>query len=114
MKRRVILAGLAASVVLIGSAHAQKAGSWDGTWSGTTERGGSVQVVVSGNKAASYVFRGQPVNITGSQASASSLTINVNGGIPGTVRLTKGKGTSASYSYSDTGGGSAKATLTRQ
>lgn len=114
MKRRVILASLAASVVLIGSAQAQKAGSWDGTWSGTTERGGSVQVVVSGNKASSYVFRGQPVNVTGSQASGNSLTINVNGGIPGTVRLTKGKGQTASYTYSDTGGGSASATLTRQ
>jgi hypothetical protein len=73
-----------------------------------------VQVVVSGSKAASYVFRGQPVNVTGSQASGNSLTINVNGGIPGTVRLTKGQGSTANYTYSDTGGGSAKATLTRQ
>lgn len=114
MKLQGILVGLATSVVWIGSTQAQTAGSWDGTWSGTTERGGSVQVVVLGNRATSYVFRGQSVNVTGSQAFGNNLTITVNGGVPGTVRLTKGKGQTANYTYSDTSGGSAKATLSRR
>jgi hypothetical protein len=114
MKRRAILTGGAFGIMMIAvPAFAQQAGSWDGTWSGSTERGGSVLITISGNKA-SYAFRGQPVNVTGAQASGNSFTINVNGGIPGTVRLTKGKGQTAAYAYSDTGGGSAKATLSRR
>jgi len=115
MKRRAILVGGAACALMMAMpALAQQAGTWDGTWSGAPERGGSILITISGNRAASYVFRGQPVNVTGSQASGNSFTISVNGGIPGTVRLTKGKGQNAAYTYADTGGGSAKATLSRR
>jgi hypothetical protein len=84
---------------------------WNGTWTGTTERGGSVQIVVSGNTPTAYIFRGQPAAISSPKASANALSFKV--GTTGTVTLTKA-GAGARYSYSDTTGGNAAATLTRQ
>jgi hypothetical protein len=103
----------AVGALTAGAALAQGA-SWDGTWTGTTQRGGSVQVTISGGRPAAYVFRGQSVPITGASASGNTITISINGGIPGTVKLTRGRGNTVSYSYSDTGGGSAAATLAKQ
>jgi hypothetical protein len=49
MRRRAILVGGATSVLMtVMPALAQEAGSWDGTWSGSTERGGgSVKATLS-------------------------------------------------------------------
>jgi hypothetical protein len=116
LERRALIGFAAGAVATLinGAAFAQGAAAWDSTWVGTTQRGGAVQVTVSGGRPASYVFRGQPVPITGASVSGNSMTINVNGGIPGTVKITRGMGNAVSYSYSDTGGGTAAATLTKQ
>jgi hypothetical protein len=108
--RRFLIAGLvtAASVCATADAMAQ---AMDGTWTGTTERGGSVQITVAKNQAQSYVFRGQSVPVHNSKATGNGLTFTA--GNIGTVTLTGGKGKTAAYTYSDTQGGSAKATLTR-
>jgi hypothetical protein len=115
LERRAFIGFAAGAIATLttGASFAQGA-SWDGTWVGTTQKGGSVQVSVSGSRPASYVFRGQSVPITGASVSGNTMTINVNGGIPGTVTLTRGKGNAMSYSYSDTGGGTAAATLSKQ
>ena len=109
LQRRIVLAGLIFGMP--GIALAQGA-SLDGTWTGTTQRGGSVQITVAGNQAQSYVFRGQPVPVSGSRAFGNTLSFQ--SGSTGTVTLTKGRGNTAQYSYSDTSGGNAAATLTRQ
>lgn len=92
-------------------ASAQQKSGWDGTWSGTTERGGTVTLVVSGNKTVQYVFRGTPVVIKSSKATGSALTMTV-GQLNGQVTLQR-KGNQASYSYSDSQGGTAKGTLSK-
>jgi hypothetical protein len=53
MRGRAILVGGATRVLMmVMPALAQEAGSWDGTWSGSTERGGSVLITISDNRAA--------------------------------------------------------------
>ncbi len=76
-----------------------------------TERGGSVQIVVSGNTPTAYIVRGQPAPISSPKSSANSLSFKV--GTTGAVTLTKA-GAGARYSDTDTTGGDAAATLTRQ
>lgn len=100
--------------VIAGPAVAQDKG-WDGTWVGTTERGGSIQVSISGGSPRAYVFRGTQVPIGGVSVRGSTMTLSVagNGGSAGTVTLAR-RGADLGYTYSDTAGGKAAATLQRQ
>ena len=111
MQRRLVIAGLITLKSIFASSGAI-AQAMDGTWTGTTERGGSVQITVAKNQVQSYVFRGQNVPVYNSKASGNGLTFTA--GNTGTVTLSGGKGKTAVYTYSDTQGGNAKATLTRQ
>ncbi len=115
MNRRSLLglgAAAAAAVLATGAeAQQQRASSWDGTWTGTTERGGSVVVVVSGNRPVQYVFRGVPASINSAQVSGNTLTMTV-GQVNGKVTLQR-RGNQATYTYSDAQGGTARATLNK-
>ena len=111
MLRRLAFTGFLALASAVASSSAM-AQAMDGTWTGTTERGGSVQITVAQNQVQSYVFRGQSVPVYNSRASGGGLTFTA--GSIGTVTLTGVRGKTASYTYVDTQGGSAKATLTRQ
>ena len=87
----------------------------DGTWSGTTPRGSQLQVTVSGNQATSYYFQGRPQGISGGKVVGSKVSFNVAGPNQGKVVLTKGKGNTANFRYTDnTGPDALVVTVTKQ
>ncbi len=111
MQRRLVLAGFVTLATTFASSGAM-AQAMNGTWTGTTERGGSIQITVAGNQVQSYVFRGQNVPVHNARISGNGLSFTA--GNIGTVTVSGAKGKTATYSYSDTQGGNARATLTRQ
>ena len=113
MNRRNFIASTVFGVVLMAASvvNAKDAG-WDGTWAGTTAKGGDIVVTVSGGRA-TYAFRGSSVPVNSAAMSGQTLTLTV-GALNGVVRLSKSGADSASYSYSDSSGGSATATLKRR
>ena len=111
-RRTFVCSGLFLGLVVAASTASAKDAGWDGVWEGTTAKGGSVVVTVSGGEV-SYTFRGSDVPVNSASVSANALTLKV-GSMNGVVRLTKSGGTAAAYSYSDTSGGSASATLKRR
>ncbi len=111
-KTRLMLLLPAAALLLPLQARAQRAG-WDGTWVGTTAKGGSVAVTIAGDSATQYVFRGEDVPVNQSGGNGKSFQLDVGSG-HGTVRLTMSGQTKAKYSYKGPDGGTASATLVRQ
>lgn len=103
-----IIAILAGTVPVLAQTAA-----WDGTWVGTTAKGGAVQITISGDQATQYNFRGEQVPINQSGSSGKSFQLDVGSG-HGTIRLTMAGKRGARFSYKDPEGGSATATLTRQ
>lgn len=93
-------------------AQAQQAG-WDGTWVGTTAKGGSIAITIAGESATQYVFRGEDVPVNQSGGKGKSFQLNVGAG-HGTVRLTMSGKAKARYSYQGADGGTASAMLMRQ
>lgn len=106
----VALVGTFGSLPL--AASAQTAG-WDGTWLGTTAKGGSVAVTIAGDTATRYVFRGEDVPVNQSGGSGKSFQLDVGSG-HGAVKLMMMGKTKARYSYQGPDGGTASATLVRQ
>ena len=113
MDRRFFFASAFAGglALALSSASAKDAG-WDGTWAGVTQKGGDVVVTVAGDRV-SYQFRGSSVPVNSAAVSGSAVTLGV-GSSNGQVRLKKTGADTASYSYSDSTGGSASATLKRR
>lgn len=113
MNRRLfIVSALVSGLTVVASAASAKDAGWEGVWAGTTAKGGAVVVTVSGGQV-SYSFRGEAVRVNSASMSGKTLTFTV-GSLDGVVRLTKSGATNASYSYSDSTGGSASATLSRR
>ena len=76
----------------------------DGTWNGATPRGNPVQVTILGNQTTSYVFRGYPQGISGGAVKGNTVSFNVYGPNQGKVVMTRGKGNTASFRYTDNTG----------
>jgi uncharacterized protein (DUF2141 family) len=113
MNRRTFIAlGLAGGLALAASAASAKDAGLEGTWTGVTQKGGEIVVTVSGGRA-SYQFRGASVTVNSASISGTTLTMGV-GALNGQVRVKKTGADTAAYSYSDSNGGSASATLKRR
>lgn len=113
MNRRTFIAlGLAGGLALAASVASAKDAGWDGTWAGVTQKGGDVVITVSGGRA-SYQFRGASVPVNSAAISGTTLMLGV-GSLNGQVRVKKTGADTAAYSYSDSSGGSASATLKRR
>ena len=113
MDRRFFIASAFAGclALTVSTAFAKDAG-WEGTWVGVTQKGGDVVITMAGGRA-SYQFRGSPVTVNSASVSGSTLTLGV-GSLNGQIRVTKTGPNSAAYSYADSNGGSATATLKRR
>lgn len=61
-------------------AQSQALGSFVGTWTGTTERGGSVRIEVPATGRPTYVFRGTPVAVSDARMIGDALAITTSGG----------------------------------
>ncbi len=104
----------AAFLTAIGTAPAS-AQALDGTWKGATPRGSALSVTISGNQATAYYFQGRPQGISGGRASGNTVRFDVAGPNQGKVVMTKGKGDTMNFRYTDTTGpGATEAVLTRQ
>jgi hypothetical protein len=107
---------LAATALSLGLSYSPAfAQALDGTWNGVTPRGLPLQVTISGNQTTSYYFRGYPQSISGGKVSGGKVSFDVAGNIPGKVVMTKGKGNTASFRYTDSSGPDAMVvTVTKQ
>ena len=112
LKRFLTIAFFGATVAVVSPVLAQTAG-WDGTWVGTTAKGGSVAITIAGDSASQYVFRGEDVPVNQSGGSGKTFKLDVGAG-HGTVDLMMMGKTKAKYSYHGADGGTASATLMRQ
>lgn len=111
-RRHLLCSGLFFGLLAVASPSSAKDAGWDGVWEGTTTKGGSIVVTVAGGQV-SYVFRGSSVQVNSASLAGGKLTLTV-GAMNGVVKLTKSGASTASYSYSDSSGGSASATLQRR
>lgn len=109
------------AVVLLGAiaiapaAAAQEPNRWDGTWTGTTNKGSPVEIVIAGEKVTGFAVRGENLKVSLSTPSGRGMSIVVTkGGSPVTVRLIRQEGETASYRYADMAGVVEDATLTRK
>ncbi len=104
---------LAAAVAMAASpAWAQ---ALDGTWTEATPRGSALSVTVSNNQVTSYYFQGRPQGLSGGRVSGAKATFGVAGPNQGQATITKGKGNSLTFRYTDkTGPEPMVTTLTRQ
>ena len=113
MNRRFFIAfGFAGGLALAASAASAKDVGLEGTWTGVTQKGGEIVLTVSGGRA-SYQFRGTSVTVNSASISGSTLTLGV-GALNGQVKVKKTGPDTAAYSYADSTGGSASATLKRR
>ncbi|TWF54654.1 hypothetical protein [Neorhizobium alkalisoli] len=88
-------------------------GDLAGTYSGKTAKGGDVLIVIPKSGNPTYRFRGAPVMVSSAKLSGKSIVLNVGSAGMGSIVLTPaGKG-KMSYSYKDSWGGSASASLTK-
>lgn len=111
-RSRLMLLLPVAALLVPFQARAQQAG-WDGTWVGTTAKGGAVAITISGEAATQYVFRGEDVPVNQSGSNGKSFQLDVGAG-HGMVMLMMAGKTKAKYSYKGPDGGTASATLVRQ
>ena len=111
-RRFFFISAFAGGLALALSSASAKDAGWDGTWTGVTQKGGDVAVTISGDRV-SYQFRGASVPVNSASVSGSAVMLGV-GSLNGQVRLKKTGSDTASYSYSDSNGGSAAATLKRR
>jgi hypothetical protein len=114
MKRIFLLAGLAAAlaaceaippwtplstapvVAPAGSAPVSR-DPFFGRWTGATERGGSVEIVLA-EGSSRYTFRGQPVPVTGARIEGDAMVLTVGEG-GGTVTLRPMPGGRLAYNH---------------
>lgn len=82
----------------------------DGQWVGATPRGSAITVTISGNQATAYYFQGRPQGISGGKVSGNKVSFDVAGPNQGKVVMTRGKGNSASFRYTDNTGPDAMVT----
>lgn len=89
--------------------------SLDGTWVGATPRGSSITVTITSGQATSYYFQNRPQGISGGKVAGNKVTFSVAGRNQGTVMMTRAKGNSAEFRYTDnTGPDAMTTTVTRQ
>lgn len=87
--------------------------AWDGTWSGTTEDGASVGIVIAQAKATQYLYRGEDVVVNGSAARGKSFQMDIGTG-HSAIRLTRAGKDGVVYDYRGADGSTARARLMRQ
>ncbi len=107
-------AGAAFAMLLApGVVLAQGAAGWDGTWSGTNERGGAVQIVIAGGQVQSYTFQGrsQPVGSTSVSGNQISFTVGTAGAANTMTAAGRGK---ANWTFSHPQIGNSSAVLTKK
>lgn len=107
----IILATL--TLGMVSPALSADFGDLAGTYSGKTVKGGDVLIVIPKSGNPTYRFRGAPVMVSSAKLSGKTIVLNVGNNGMGSVTLTpSGKG-KMSYSYKDSWGGSASASLTK-
>lgn len=94
------------------AATAPEQNAFVGTWTGTTARGGAVQVVVPATGTPTYAFRGERVPVRSAAVSGNTLVLGVGATGEGRVVLTPVGAGQLRYDYSFRGQ-SASAVLAR-
>jgi hypothetical protein len=115
MKRNgtIFAAAMAASALVASTASAAFKTPWDGEWVGTTNKGDSMDVTISGASVSGYQFKGQSVTINSSTVSPKTVVFHV-GFLNGEIRVARTGENTASYSYSASDGGHATGKLNRK
>lgn len=112
--RELIFAGaLTAASLIAATAWAAFKTSWDGEWAGTTNKGDSMDVTISGPSVSAYQFKGQNVTINSSTVAPKTVVFHV-GYLNGEIKVTRTGENAASFSYSASDGGHATGRLTRK
>jgi hypothetical protein len=104
------------SALVTGSAAlAQSKYQWDGTWSGTTNKGNPVEIVIAGEKVTTFSVKGEPQKVALSDTSGRGMNIIVSKGkSQETVRMIWQEPDKATYRWADLTGQVEDATLTRK
>lgn len=114
MTKRMIPSAIGAFALMASAypALAQAAG-WDGTWTGTTARGGAVQIVIASGQVQSYTFNGQtyPIGSSSVRSDQVSFTAGTAAAVNSMTPAGKGK---ASWTFNHPQIGQASATLTKR
>jgi hypothetical protein len=86
---------------------------WDGEWIGTTNKGDSFDMTISGPSVSGYQFKGQNITINSSAVSPNTVVFHV-GNLNGEIKVTRTGEKAASFTYSASDGGHATGRLTRK
>jgi hypothetical protein len=112
--REVIFAGaLTGASLIAATAWAAFKTPWDGEWVGTTNKGDSVDVAISGASVSGYQFKGQYVTVNSSTVAPKTIVFHV-GYLNGEIKVTRTGENTASYTYSASDGGHATGKLARK
>jgi hypothetical protein len=109
MRIWALLAGFVANLVLIGTAQAQNAGSWDGSWTGAWGGRSQTEIRISG-ETVQYFYQGRPLAVSAVQISPDRLSFEV--GFGGTIVMRRAGPGTAQASF-QSGSNQGRATLTR-